>query len=185
MEAAISAGWARVHGVREGEVVLLPPAHGLATYRAHDSKVYVSFPVNSPGAAIALAIAKTGGSFCVSALSTDGGGIPRNTTLDQGLSLVRFGAMAMEDLVRKACLNPAQMLGLSAKGHLGLGADADVVVVDPATHEVTWNIVEGQVVVQDGSVVGQGGRMVTSERGKAALTEAGMPTRVVTPEWLN
>jgi hypothetical protein len=184
MEEAIGSGWARVHGTREGEIELLPSSLGLESYRKHDSRAYVSFPVNSPGAAIALAIAKSGGSFCVHALSTDGGGIPRNTTLDQGLALVRFGAMSMEDFVRKACLNPAQMLGLREKGHLSPGADADVIVVDPDTHAVSWTVVEGQIVVRDGNVVGRGGRLVTSERGRAALMEKGMPSRAVTPDWL-
>jgi dihydroorotase-like cyclic amidohydrolase len=109
----------------------------------------------------------------VTALSTDGSRIPRNTTLDQGLSLVRFGAMTMEDLVRKACLNPAWTLGLRAKGYLGPGAEADLIVVDPVTHSVSWTFVQGQAVVQEGQVVGQGGRFLTTERGKAALAEAG------------
>ena len=184
MEEAILAGWARVHGTLEGKIELLPPALGLESYRMRDSSVYVSFPVNSPGAAIALAIAKSGDSFSINALSTDGGGIPRNTTLEQGLALVRFGALSMKDLVRKASLNPAQMLGLPEKGRLSPGADADVVVVDPDTHAVSWAVVEGQIVVRDGSVVGRGGRLVTSKRGVAALTEKEMPSRVVVPDWM-
>lgn len=185
LEQAIAAGWARVHGVRHGEIELLPPMQGLETFGAHDSLVYVSFPVNSPGAAIALAVARQGGCFAVDALSTDGGGIPRNTTLDQGLSLVRFGAMTMEDLVRKACLNPARMLGLQAKGHLGPGADADLIVVDPSTHQVEWSVADGQVVVQEGEAVGQGGQFLTTARGQRILTEANIPNSVVAPEWLN
>jgi imidazolonepropionase-like amidohydrolase len=184
MEKAIAAGWACIHGARDGEIRLLPPALGLESYRAHNSRVYASFPVNSPGAAISLALAKSGGSFSIDALSTDGGGIPRNTTLEQGLALVRFGAMTMEELVQKACLNPARMLGLSTKGHLRPGADADLIVVDPKTHEVSWTVVEGYLAVRDGVVVGRGGRLLTSERGQAALTRKGVPNRVVAPKWL-
>jgi hypothetical protein len=185
MEEAIAAGWARIHGLRDGEIELLPPMQGLETFRARHSQVYASFPVNSPGAAIALAVAKHGDSFSVDALSTDGGAIPRNTTLDQGLALVRFGAMTMEDLVRKACLNPARMLGLHAKGDLRPGADADLIVVDPATHQVQWSVAEGQVVVQEGKAVGQGGRFLTTDRGQPALTEASIPNSAVMPEWLH
>jgi hypothetical protein len=209
MEEAIAAGWARIHGVRDDEIVLLPPARGLETYRSHESRVHASFPVNPSGAAIALAIARpdgyvamdvdrdnvptsaaaeaaaeSEGTFVVNALSTDGGGIPRNTTLDQGLALVRFGAITIEDLIRKACLNPAKMLGLYAKGHLGPGADADVIVVDPGTHKVSWSFVGGQMVVREERVVGKGGQLVTSERGRRALTEAGLPNTVVIPSWL-
>lgn len=184
MEEAIADGWARIHGRREGEIVLLPPTQGLKAYRAHNSQVYASFPVNSPAAAIALAVARTGEEFSVNALSTDGGGIPRNTTLDQGLCLARFGALAMEDFVRKACLNPAQMLGLDAKGHLGPGADADLIVVDPASHEVAWSVAAGQIIVQEGKAIGQGGCLLTSERGQPALDNAVIPNKVVAPDWL-
>ncbi len=184
MEEAIAAGWARIHGVRDREIVLLPPVQGLKTYHAYDSRVYVSFPVNSPGVALALAVAGANGSFAVDALSTDGGGIPRNTTLAQGLALVAFGAMTMGDLITKACLNPARILGLNSKGQLGPGADADLIVVDPVTSQVTWSSVEGQFVVQEAKVVGQGGRLLTTEGGQAALSEQGSPSRVVAPEWL-
>jgi hypothetical protein len=184
MEEAIAAGWARIHGLRQGEIQLLPPAEGLASYRERDSQVYASFPVNSAAAAIALAVAKSNGCFAVGALSTDGGAIPRNTTLAQGLALVSFGAMTLEELVTKACSNPARMLGLTSKGHLGPGADADLIVVDPHTSQVVWSAVEGQVVVEEGKVVGQGGRLLITEAGWAALRDEGIPNRVVAPEWL-
>lgn len=184
MEQGIADGWAQVHGPKEGEIVLLPPAEGLSHYLEHESRVYVSFPVNSASAAIALAIARANGSFAVTALSTDGGGIPRNTTLVQGLALVRFGALSLEDLVTKASMYPARMLGLDTKGHLGPGADADVIVVEPATGNVAWAIAEGQVVVREGTVVGQGGCLLTTEIGQAALRGQGVRSRVVAPEWL-
>jgi imidazolonepropionase-like amidohydrolase len=184
MEQAIAGGWAQVHGPREGEIVLLPAPEGLSHYQKHESRVYVSFPVNSASAAIALAIARDNGSFAVTALSTDGGGIPRNTTLVQGLALVRFGALTLKELVIKACVNPARMLGLDAKGHLASGADADAIVVDPSTGRVEWSIAAGQVIVRQGTVVGQGGCLLTTEIGQAALARQGIRTRVVAPEWL-
>lgn len=130
------------------------------------------------------AAAESEDTFVVNALSTDGGGIPRNTTLEQGLALVHFGAITIEDLIRKACLNPAKMLGLYAKGHLGPGADADVIVVDPDTHKVSWSFVGGQTVVREEKVVGEGGQLVTTERGRRALTKAGLPHTAVIPSWL-
>lgn len=184
MESAIVAGWAQIHGVQDGETVLLPPPAGLARFRERGSQVGVSFPVNSPAAAIALATAKTNGEFAVTALSTDGGAIPRNTTLKQGLALVRFGALSMEDLVVKACLNPARMLGLDGKGHLGTGADADVIVVDPETAQAEWVVADGQVIVQAGEVVGRGGQLITTPAGYRTLNELGAESRSVEPEWL-
>jgi len=185
MEQAIADGWAHIHGVQDDEIVLLPPSEGLEHYRARGSNVYVSFAVNSPGAAIALALARTNGEFAIPALSTDGGGIPRNTTLQQGVALVRFGALSLDDLVRKASFNPAQMLGLTTKGHLGAGADADVIVVNPATGRAEWVIANGQIIVRKGRIVGQGGRVFTTEAGQKSIASQGMESRVVAPEWLS
>jgi len=184
MEEAIAAGWAQVHGLRGGEIVLLPPAEGVDYYRACDSQVYVSFSVNSPSAAIALALAKNNGAFAITALSTDGGGIPRNDTLRQGLALVRFGALAVKEFVVKACLNPAWMLGLKTKGHLSPGADADVVVVDRATDRAEWVVAEGQIVLREGQVVGRGGRLLTTEAGQDFLNGSGVENRLVAADWL-
>jgi hypothetical protein len=184
MEEAIAAGWARIHGARSGEIVLLEPAEGLDYYRQCHTQVYASFPVNSPPAAIALAVAKVDGRFAVNALGTDGGAIPRNTTLRQGLALVRFGALSLDDLVVKACLNPARMLGLETKGHLTPGADADVVVVDRTTAQAEWVIANGQIVVQEGRVVGRGGRLLTTGAGRGFLNERGVPSIAVAPDWL-
>lgn len=48
--------------------------------------------------------------------------------------LVRPGILSVGELARKFSLNPARILGL-AKGHLGVGADADITVVDPDLKE--------------------------------------------------
>jgi len=184
LEAAIEAGWAQVHGHQNGEIVLLPPTEGLAYYRRRDTQVWASFPVNSPGAAISLAVAKTNGQFTVTALSTDGGAIPRNTTLKQGLALVQFGALSIEEFVTKASLNPARMLGLESKGHLSPGADADLIVVDPTTARAEWVIAAGQVMVKSGNVVGQGGQLITTTAGSQFLKREGVSHRAVAPNWL-
>jgi imidazolonepropionase-like amidohydrolase len=172
--------------LRDGEIELLPPSEGLARFRkgGTELELMASFPVNSPAAAVALAVAKVNGAFAVTALSTDGGAIPRNTTLKQGLALVRFGALSLEEFVAKACLNPARMLGLEHKGHLGPGADADIIVVDPATAEAEWVIAHGQVIVENGQVIGRGGQLITTEAGENYLSEQGVKSRIVAPDWL-
>jgi hypothetical protein len=184
MAEAIMAGWARIHGLQDGETIILPPDRGIQQYRERQTKVGVSFPVNPPGAAIGIAIARQNGEFVVTALSTDGGAIPRNTTLKQGLALVDFGALSLDDLVKKACLDPARMLGLEQKGHLAPGADADVAVVDRSTRTARWVIAHGDVIVDSGRVVGKGGRIATTPAGVAYLQNAGIEHLAVTPKWL-
>jgi hypothetical protein len=184
MAEAIMAGWARIHGIRDGETVILPPDRGFQQYQECQTKVGVSFPVNPPGAAIGIALAKQNGEFVVTALSTDGGAIPRNTTLKQGLALVAFGALSLDDLIRKSCLYPARMLGLEQKGHLAPGADADVAIVDRSTGMVMWVIAHGSVIVDSGQVVGRGGRIATTPAGVRYLKDAGIEYLTVEPNWI-
>lgn len=181
---AILAGWGMVQGLRNGETVLLPPQEGLAEYISNQTNVGISFPVNPPGSAIGIALARKQDDFVVTALSTDGGAIPRNTTIEQGLALVEFGALSLDDFVRKACLNGARMLGLNRKGHLMPGADADITIVDPVRRKPTWVLANGQVIVREGDVVGRGGRVATTERGTSFLAAQGVESVIASPDWL-
>jgi len=179
MRAAIREGQAVIQRAGERATELLDPEEGLAHFEAHGSRVTVSFPVNPPESAIGLAVAREEGEFVVTALSTDGGAFPRNTTLPQGLALVRFGALSRRDFVRKACLAPARSLGLPEKGHLGSGADADLVVVDPDAACAEWVVAGGRLIVEAGEVVGTGGRMMTTSAGAERLREDGVKCEVV------
>lgn len=49
--------------------------------------------------------------------------------------LVRPGLISIEELVMKMSCHPARILGLN-KGHLGVGADADITIIDPDRSEV-------------------------------------------------
>lgn len=184
MQAAILSGWARIQGMQDGESVLLPPKEGLAHYFATQTNVGVSFPVNSPGSAISIALAKKEDQFVVTALSTDGGAIPRNTTIEQGLALVEFGALSLDDFVRKACLNAAQMFGLKNKGHFTPGADADIAIVDPVQRKPKWVVANGEVIFGEGAVVGRGGRIATTPRGIPFLKEQGFECVTSAPDWI-
>ena len=44
--------------------------------------------------------------------------------------LIKTGLLVWPDLVKKLCLNPAKILGI-AKGALGVGSDADIIVLSP------------------------------------------------------
>ena len=144
------------------------------------TNIGISFPVNDPTSQFILATARRpDGQFAVDALSTDGGGIPRNVTVDHGLALVALGGLSLGTFVQKASLAPARMLGLDRKGHLGLGADADCAILDAATRTVKATIARGRPICLDGVIVGSGGTVVTTARGDRAVRQTGLPVEVV------
>jgi len=159
-----------------GEIIYLAPEAGVAHLKETDFKATVSFPVNRRSTAFLTATEKDNtGRFIVTALSTDGGGIPRNFLLSHGLSLVRFDALSLPEFVEKTAWAPARMLGLPGKGHLGEGADADIVIADPVSHEAVTTIAEGRVIMIGGLITGTGGKIITTERGLEALQAKNVP----------
>jgi hypothetical protein len=182
LEAAIRDGYARIHAIADGRVRLAEPDAGLAAWNAADTDVAVSFPVNHVPSAILLATARRDGRFAIDALSTDGGSIPRNFLVRHGLMLVQMGAWTPRDFVVKTSLNPARMLGISTKGHLAIGADADVTVVDLAAGRAVWSVAAGRVVLDEGRLVGRRGAFITTPRGAAALRGVDAPVAVVHAE---
>jgi len=111
------------------------------------------------------------------------GGVP---SIESRLSLAyhfgRKAGLALERWVEVCCARPAQIFGLSRKGYIALGFDADIVIFDPnrivtiaagrTLHErVDWSPYEGmrlqgwpryvfsrgRVIVQNGSFVGSPG----------------------------
>ena len=141
-----------------------------------------SFNVNPPLPRIALAQAKReDGAFVVDAISTDGGCIPRNVILSQGLSLVKLDILSLPEFVQKTSLNPARMLRLNNKGHLSVGADADITVYDYATQTPKASFVAGRKVLWDGNVVAKGATVICTERGRRAIESRGMKAIVVDP----
>jgi predicted amidohydrolase len=169
LEAAIRAGYARIHDVANGKVVLTPAADGLAVWRRLGTDSGASFPVNHIPSAILLATTRRDGRFVVDGLSTDGGSIPRNYLVRHGLMLAQMGAWTLRDFVIKASLNPARMLGVPTKGHLGVGADGDVTVVDTEAGRATWSTAAGRIVLEDGVVTGAGGRLLVTPGCRAAV----------------
>ena len=176
---AAKKGYMRVQKPTSREVIYLEPEDGEIYLKNMNFDVTVSFPVNCRSTAFLTATEKNDqGRFVVTALSTDGGGIPRNFLLSHGLSLVRFDALTLADFVHKCCWAPARMLGLSNKGHLAPGADGDVVVADPNSHQAVLTVAGGKVIMLDGIVIGSGGTIVTTERGVKALKEQGISAEV-------
>jgi hypothetical protein len=175
MLAAARAGYMRVQKETPREVIYLGAEEGAAFLEEVEFETTVSFPVNRRSTAFLTATEKDEKDrFIVTALSTDGGGIPRNFLLSHGLSLVRFEAWTLLDFVQKCCWAPARMLGLPKKGHLSPGADGDLVVADPHSHEALLTVAGGKVIMVNGMVLGSGGTIVTTGRGLKALEEKGI-----------
>lgn len=161
---------------------LVTGQEALRMWEAAGSDVGGSFNVNPPLPRIALAQAKRDdGSFVVDAISTDGGCIPRNVILSLGLSLVKLEVLSLPEFVQKTSLNPARMLRLENKGHLSVGADADITVYDFATQTPKASFVAGQKVLFDGKICSKGAAVICTERGQKAIENRGMKAIVVDP----
>lgn len=179
---AIRAGYGRVVFFQGGENVLITGEEGRRFWETRNTDVTLSFPVNIPAVQISLATMKNKeGRFIVNSFSTDGGGIPRNTMVRQGLDLVHIGAIEAGDYVKKICANTARMLGLERKGHLSPGADGDITVIDPQQGRASMGISLGKIIMIDGVVIGSGGTVLSPAAGEKRLKEDGVGYEVVDP----
>jgi dihydroorotase-like cyclic amidohydrolase len=170
LERALTVGYASTHAVRNNDVQLETGAAGLSVWRAADTRIGMSFPVNDVGVGIVLAAARTAaGRFVIDAWATDGGGIPRNNTLTAGYGLVALGVLTLQDLVWKASTAPAAAFGLHQKGQLSEGADADLIVVEPSTGSVRLTIASGKVVAREGSLTPNRTAWLCFREGKQAV----------------
>ena len=183
MEAAILDGWALLNVEEGGAVVLGTGPAAVEFWKRNGTDTTVSFKVNPPEPRLRLATAKRkSGEFTVDSISTDGGGIPRNVIVPMGIPLVHLQALTLDEFVIKTSRNPARTLGLTTKGHLGEGMDADVTVVDLATAAPFMSVANGRVVMFRGHVCGTGTRMITTPAGEANVRAEGLDALVVDPE---
>ena len=162
--------------------VLLSGREGVQYWEARNTECVGSFSVNPSVSRFLLATAKRAdGSFVVDSFSTDGGCYPRNVIVENGLLLVKFGALSLTDYAVKASLNGARALGLPNKGHLSVGADADISILDIEAEKAFATIVNGRVSMLDGNLVGSGTTFICDERGAGALKRRGLPYVVKAP----
>lgn len=179
MAQALKDGWGTVYARLGGEMVYMAPADGYALWEKCDTKVWCSFPMNPASSLVACATARRkDGSFVVDAFSTDGGSIPRNVIMTNGLRLVQMRYLSLPDLIRKASLGPARLLGLTGKGHLTPGADADISIFDPKTTEARYAVVNGVVRMAGGICLEGPGTVITTEEGKKHIEKQGLPLAV-------
>ncbi len=148
----------------------------------HNCDVTGGFNVNPFISRVMIATAKRpDGSFVVDGISTDGGVFPRNVILSHGLSVVELGGMTLTEFVVKNSLNPARMLRLHNKGHLSVGADADITVYELQTHKAVAAYVAGKAIFENGQVVGKDTTFITTERGVNNIKAKGYAAVVVDP----
>jgi cytosine/adenosine deaminase-related metal-dependent hydrolase len=177
---AIEGGWALLNEETQDTVVLATGRAAVDAWRARNTELGVSFMANPSEPRLRLATAKgEDGRFIVDALATDGGGIPRNVIVEMGLALVRLEAWTLADFVQKSSTAPARALGLANKGHLGIGADADISVLDLERLRPKMSFVAGATIMRDGVVTGRGTRLITTPLGEATAREAGIAGPVV------
>ena len=173
LHKAIIDGFAEVIVSVNGENVLLKGIKGAQYWLNANTDTLVSFKVNIPEILFLCAIHKDlNNRFLVDAFCTDGGGIPRNMIVGKGLQLIKLGAISWEDFVIKSSLMPSRMFGWLNKGHLAVGADADITVLDPKRGIAVMGINKGKVIMIEGRVMGEKGRMLTTERGEKKIEEA-------------
>ncbi len=176
LERAILDGWAWVHAPVDGENVLLAGAEGLSAWRAAETDLGCSFFINPPEARINLVMMRRkDNSFAIDALATDGGGIPRNDICERGLALVLMNGLTLGEFVHKASAEPARMMGLShRKGQLGVGADADVTVVDLQARKPVMSFGSGRPILMRGEVVGSGTTVLAPEESRLRVEGMGL-----------
>lgn len=180
MEQAILAGWAEINREAGGEMTVATGEAARQYWRERGTDVGVSFKVNPATPRYRLAVAKrASGQFAVDAISTDGGGIPRNVIVEMGLALVELQALTLKEFVQKTSYNPARLLGLTGKGELRAGADADITVLDAPGRRAVLGMAGGKIIMYKGLVCGSGTRLITTERGAAAVRRRGMEPVVV------
>lgn len=104
----------------------------------------------------------------------------RATSSSRRAVLVKLDVLTLTEFAQKTSLNPARMLRQN-KGHLSVGADADMTVYDYATQEPKASFVAGRKVLWDGKVVAKGATVICTERGQKAIQARGMKAIVVDP----
>ncbi|MHC9237593.1 amidohydrolase family protein [Pseudooceanicola sp. 502str34] len=186
MEESILGGWTHIHAVVDGEIVLATGQEGYDFWKSVEMQTGCSFMVNPPEPRMHLVTKKKkDGSFFIDCLATDGGGIPRNDIVQRGLPLVRMTALTISEFVMKSSWTPAVMLGLRDKGHLAVGADADVTVLDMEKLEPVLAYSNGKRIMENGEVFPMPSRFIATSEGVAAVKAAGMEALVLEPgTWL-
>ena len=177
LERAVLDGYAQIMKMeRDNTIKLISWEEGEKYWKDNLTAVGVSFPVNRPDSSFIFATTrKEDGSFVVDVISTDGGAIPRNISLQKSLCLVKFGAISLKEMIYKISSRPAQLLGLNNKGHFSLGADADITVFNYEKQQAVHSLVEGKFILKNQKVIGEKGKIITTHFGEKYLKQKQIP----------
>jgi hypothetical protein len=180
IRAALRDGYAStVEETRTG-LVLVSGERGVELFDAGNTDVPMSFPVNGAESAFQLTAAHNSeNEFIIDAIGSDAGALPRNVNIEQAMRLVKFGALEPLEMVLKLSLNPAKMIGLTSKGRLSEGFDADITIIDPDAGKASHGIVAGELIMLSGRVIGRGGTILTTDRGVSAVEATDIAHEVV------
>ena len=177
---AITNGFAKASVKVSGENILLGGVNGAEVWLKKDTDLTVCFQVNIPQVQFLCATCKGHkNQFLIDAFCTDGGGIPRNVTIEKGLLLIKFGAMTLEEFVIKSSLMPSKMFGMLDKGHLSEGADADITILDLEEGKAVMGINKGKVIMVEGVVIGEKGRILTTKQGERNIGEVNIDYELI------
>lgn len=183
LEEALRVKYAGVYALRGSKVKYIYGSEAIDYWKKREYKVGVCFPINRRRSAQVCATERDKkGNFVVDAISSDAGAIPRNCILSHGLSLVRFCALTLSELVQKISLTPSRMLGLKNKGHLSIGADADITIFDPDNAKVAIVLIGGRVGMISGIIFNNPGKLIVTERGANKLKKPEIPLEVINLE---
>lgn len=114
------------------------------------------------------------GEFLIDAISTDGGAIPRNVIVEAGSELVDLSVLTLSEFVQKNSWQPSRMLGLSTKGRLSIGSDADITIWDPRSHRVKHTILLGRLAYSLGAFAPVKGEVLSTYAGLSAIHRYGL-----------
>lgn len=168
----------------DNDLGLLEGEDAFRYYTERNTEAQLSFAVNIPQVAAACFTERVtpGGDFLIPLTGTDGGYIPRNNIINRVLHYYALGYITLPEAVCKMSVNAAKIFGLKSKGHLGVGADADISIVDPQTLNAVMSYIGGKLAMKDGLAVKRAGVILTTEYGEKYLKEKGIRYDVIIPE---
>jgi len=183
LEEALRVKYAGVYALVGSKMEYIYGDEAIDYWKKNEYNVGICFPINRRRSAeVCVTERDKKGNFVVDAISSDAGAIPRNCILTHGLSLVRFCALTLSELVQKMSLTPSRMLGLKNKGHLSVGADADITIFDPDNAKVEIVLIKGKVCMVSGIIFDNPGTLIVTQRGANKFKKQEIPLEVINLE---